>query len=215
MRRPGIRIIGLTGGIATGKSSVARFFQERGVTVIDADQLSREAVMPGCSALGLIVAEFGAGVLAPDGTLDRKRLARIVFSDREKRRQLENILHPEIRRLAEGYVARAAASGERLLVYMAPLLIEAGLEERVDEVWVVTVRPEVQRERLMARDGIDRAAAERIIASQMPLDEKKRHGRIVIDNSGTPAETRCMLDEIWEREFGNRYDREEPYPAAG
>lgn len=204
MRRPGIRIIGLTGGIATGKNSVATFFEERGLTVIDSDQLSREAVVPGSPALERIVTAFGREVLTPDGSLDRKGLARIVFADRGKRRQLEDILHPEIRRLAEGRIARAAAAGERVVVYMAPLLIEAGLEERVDEVWVVTVRPEIQLERLMARDGIDLAAAERVIASQMPLAEKERHGRIVIDNSGTPAETRRMLIDIWEREFGSQ-----------
>jgi dephospho-CoA kinase len=206
MRRPGIRIIGLTGGIATGKSSIARFFQERGVTVIDADQLSREAVMPGSPALARIVAEFGMDVLAPDGCLDRKRMAAIVFASHEKRRLLEGIVHPEIRRLAEERIALAADAGQRVLFYMAPLLIEAGIDDRVDEVWVVTVRPEIQVARLMARDGIDRTAAERIIASQMPLADKERRGAVVIDNSGTPDETVRRLNEIWEREFTHPHD---------
>ncbi|WP_223924024.1 dephospho-CoA kinase [Geobacter sp. AOG2] len=195
-----MRVIGLTGGVATGKSSVARFFQERGVPVIDADQLAREAVRPGSPCLAQLVALFGAGVLNPDGGLDRKRVGSIVFGDAEKRRLLEAVLHPEIRRLAEERIARAAEAGQRTLIYMAPLLIEAGVTDRVDEIWVVTVRPEIQLERLMARDGIDREAAGRIIASQMPLAEKERHGRVVIDNSGTPEETRLLLAAIWEQE---------------
>lgn len=201
MRPSGIRVIGLTGGVATGKSSVARFFEERGVPVIDADQLAREAVKPGSPCLARLAALFGAGVVRGDGTLDRKRVAGIVFADADKRRQLEAVLHPEIRRLAEERISRAATAGERVVIYMAPLLIEAGVTDRVDEIWVVTVRPEVQLERLMARDGIGREEAERIIGSQMPLAEKERHGRVVIDNSGTLEETRLLLAEIWDREI--------------
>ena len=206
MRPPGIRIIGLTGGIATGKSSVARFFEERGVPVVDADQLAREAVMPGSPCLAQLAALFGQGVITADGTLDRKRLGTIIFGDSEKRRLLEQVLHPEIRRLAEERIAHAASAGQRLLVYMAPLLIEAGVTGRVDEIWVVTVRPDIQMERLMVRDGIGREEAERVIGSQMPLAEKVRHSRVVIDNSGTPEETRCLLAEIWEREIAERHE---------
>lgn len=200
--RNAIRVIGLTGGIASGKSTVARFLEERGAVVIDADLLSREAVGPGSAALERIVAAFGEEVLLPDGGLDRKRLGRLVFADPAKRALLEGIVHPEVRRLAEEHVAGLAAQGHRVLFYMAPLLIESGAVERVDEVWVVTVRPEIQLERLMRRDGIGREEAGRIIASQMPLAEKERHGRVVIDNSGTPEETRRVLAEIWAREVG-------------
>lgn len=203
MIRPGIRIIGLTGGIASGKSSVARLIEERGVPVIDADQLAREAVKPGSPALERIADVFGREVVSVDGTLDRKRLGTLVFADADKRRQLETILHPEIRRLGEEQIARAATAGQRVLVYMAPLLIEAGAADRVDEIWVVTVRPEIQLQRLMDRDGIDRAAAQRIIDSQMPLAEKAAHGRILIDNSGTPQETRQLLADIWKKEMVN------------
>lgn len=202
MINPGIRIIGLTGGISSGKSSVARLIEGQGVPVIDADQLAREAVSPGSPALEKIAAIFGREIVADDGTLDRKRLGAMVFADAAKRRQLEGILHPEIRRLGEERVARAVAEGHRLLVYMAPLLIEAGAAERVDEIWVVTVRPEIQLERLMARDGIDREAAQRVIDSQMPLAEKASYGRILIDNSGTPEETRQLLADIWRKETG-------------
>ena len=206
MRPSGIRIIGLTGGVATGKSSVARFFEERGVPVIDADQLAREAVSPGSPCLAQLAALFGHGVINAEGALDRKRMGSIVFGDAEKRRLLEEVLHPEIRRLAEERIARAAAAGRRTVVYMAPLLIEAGVTDRVDEIWVVTVRPDIQLERLMARDGIGREEAGRIIASQMPLAEKERHGRVVIDNSGTPEETRRLLAEIWEREIAVHHE---------
>lgn len=201
MRPAGIRVIGLTGGIATGKSSVARYFQDRGAMVIDADQLAREAVEPGSPALEEVIAAFGEDVRAPDGSLDRKRLGSLVFSDSRKRRQLEGILHPAIRRLAEDRIASAAERGRRVLFYVAPLLIEAGVTGRVDEIWVVTVRSEVQVERLMLRDGINRDEALRIIGSQMPLAEKELHGRIVIDNSGTPEETNRLLAGIWAREI--------------
>lgn len=203
MTRPdGVRIIGLTGGIATGKSTVARFLEENGAVVIDADNLSREAVAPGSRALERVVALFGADMLLPDGSLDRKRLGRLVFANLDKRRQLEEILHPEIRRLADERIDSLATEGHGVVFYMAPLLIESGATDRVDEIWVVTVRPDVQRERLMARDGIGLEEAERIIASQMPLDEKERRGRIVIDNSGTPEQTRLLLAGIWSKEMG-------------
>jgi len=201
MRPAGIRVIGLTGGIASGKSSVASVFQAKGAMVIDADQLAREAVEPGSRGLAEVTAAFGKGVLASDGRLNRQRLGALVFSDGQKRKQLEGILHPEIKRLAEERIAGAAGTGHRVVFYMAPLLIEAGATDRVDEVWVVTVRPEVQLERLVLRDGISRDEAQRIIDSQMPLAEKEKYGRVVIDNSGTPEETGRRLAEIWAHEI--------------
>lgn len=200
----GVRVVGLTGGIATGKSSVARFLMERGAVVIDADELSRLAVQPGSPALARIVDLFGAGVLLPDGNLDRRKMRSLVFGNDVNRRQLEGIVHPEIRRLAEERIAAAACRGERIVFYMAPLLIEAGVTSRVDEIWVVTLRPEIQIQRLMERDGISREDACKIIDSQMPLAEKERHGRVVIDNSGTPEETERLVADIWEREMGER-----------
>jgi len=197
-----IRIIGLTGGIATGKSTVGRFFAERGIPVIDADQLAREAVLPGTPALERIIALFGRDILNHDGLLNRKRLGALIFSDPEKRLQLEDILHPEIRKRADECIAQAAAAGHQRLIYMAPLLIEAGATDRVDDIWVVTARPEIQLERLMRRDGINREQAERIIDSQMPLSEKERCGSVVIDNSGTEAQTRKVLEAVWAEETG-------------
>lgn len=205
MRPEGVRIIGLTGGIASGKSSVARFFEERGVPVVDADHLAREAVLPGSAGLAGIVQCFGAIVLNDDGSLNRPLLRNIVFNDADKRCQLEAILHPEIRRLAEERISKCVAEGKRIIVYMAPLLIEAGVDKRVDEIWVVTITADIQLKRLMSRDGISEVEAQRIIDSQMPLSEKERYGRVVINNSGTPQETRRILEVIWEREIGNIY----------
>jgi len=199
----GMRVIGLTGGIATGKSSVAGFFEHLGIPVIDADQLARDAVLPGSASLNKIAALFGSEVIADDGTLHRKYLGSLIFSDPEKRRKLEEILHPAIRQLAEVRIAEEAEAGHNRLIYMAPLLIEAGATDRVDTVWVVTVRPEIQIERLMARDGISREQAEQMIASQMPLAEKERYGSVVIDNSGTETETMRILEEVWAIETGS------------
>lgn len=198
-----IRVIGLTGGIATGKSSVALFFSKRGIPVIDADQLARDAVLPGSRALERIIQSFGREVLTHDGLLDRKRLGTIIFADPEKRHSLEEILHPEIRKLADIQIIQAAEAGHNRLIYMAPLLIEAGATERVDTVWVVTVRPEIQLERLMRRDGISREQAQRIIDSQMPLSQKEQHGSVVIDNSGTDEETQKILETVWLNETGS------------
>jgi dephospho-CoA kinase len=196
-----VRIIGLTGGIASGKSTVARFFQDRGAVVIDADELARKAVEPGSQGLKEVLAAFGADFITHDGQLERKRLADVIFADPDRRSVLESILHPEIKRLAENRIREAVADGCHVVFYMAPLLIEAGATDRVDEIWVVTVSPEVQLERLMVREGLSRADALRITSSQMPLAEKARHGRIVIDNSGTPEETARLLAAIWAEEI--------------
>jgi dephospho-CoA kinase len=199
----GIRIIGLTGGIATGKSSVALFFSNHGIPVIDADQLAREAVLPGSPALEQIKNHFGSDVVSSqDGQLDRKRLGALVFADSAQRHILENTLHPEIRRLAEVQIDRARSEGHQRLIYMAPLLIEAGATDRVDTVWVVTVRPEIQLDRLMRRDGISPEQAQHIIDSQMPLAEKERYGDVVIDNSGSESETVKLMEAAWLQETG-------------
>ncbi|MDD2541403.1 MAG: dephospho-CoA kinase [Desulfuromonadaceae bacterium] len=198
-----MKVIGLTGGIATGKSSVALFFTEHGVPVIDADQLARVAVLPGSAALEQIISFFGREVLTHEGVLDRKRLGEIIFSDPIKRRRLESILHPEIQKRAEECIAQTAQAGHQRVIYMAPLLIETGASNRMDDIWVVTVRPEIQLERLMQRDSISIEQAQRIISSQMPLSEKERYGSVVIDNSGTEAETRMFLETAWIKEIGS------------
>lgn len=195
--------IGLTGGIATGKSSVAAFLAELGAEVIDADQLARDAVAPGTASLQRIVELFGQQALQPDGSLNRQAVRELVFNEPDRRQQLEAILHPAIKELALQQIEQARIRGSRVVVYMAPLLIEAKATDRVDEIWVVTVRPEVQLERLMARDGCSRPQAEQIIAAQMPLAEKKRFGVVVIDNSSSLEETRHQVEAAWQQRIGS------------
>ncbi len=194
-----MKIIGLTGGVATGKSTVAKQLASLGAIVIDADQLARDAVAPETPGLARIAALFGPALLLPDGTLNRQALRELVFNDAAKRRQLEAILHPAIKELAEQQLAHARSNGAEVAVYMAALLIEAGATDRVDEIWVVSVRPEVQLERLMARDRCSREQAAQIIAAQMPLAEKECHGVVVIDNSGSPEETRQQVIAAWRQ----------------
>jgi dephospho-CoA kinase len=198
-----MRVIGLTGGIASGKSTVADFFAERGVPVIDADQLAREVVEPGAPALAAIVETFGGAVLNGDGTLNRSRLGEQVFRDSRARRRLEAIMHPAIGRLAEEKLAALRAAGATVVIYMAALLIEAGVTDRVDEIWVVYVDRETQLARLTGRDGITREAAELKLAAQMPLAEKKGHGRVVIDNNGSRQSLNDQLAALWQREFSD------------
>ncbi|MCM2359464.1 MAG: dephospho-CoA kinase [Geobacteraceae bacterium] len=196
-----MRVIGLTGGIASGKSTVAGILEKLGAKVVDADQLSREAVMPCNPAYHAIVAAFGAGILNPDRTIDRKELGKIVFADPEARKRLEEITHPAIRALAEEMLEELRRGGAGIAFYMAPLLIESGGTSRVDEVWVVYADRETQIERLVGRDLISRAEALQRLAAQMPMEEKKRHGRVVIDNRGTPEELEQQVRKIWEREL--------------
>lgn len=179
-----MRVIGLTGGIASGKSTVAEMITGCGIPVIDADQLAREAVLPGSSALRQIVAAFGGEVLQEDGSLDRAVLAEKIFSEPSARRTLEAILHPPIKVLAQKRLDDLRREGVPAVFYMAPLLIEAGVADRVDEIWVVYVDSETQLERIRQRDSVSREDAEKRLAAQMPMEEKKDYGRIVIDNSG-------------------------------
>lgn len=194
-------IIGLTGGIASGKSTVSRILERLGAVVIDADQLAREAVMPDRSAHQAIVAAFGEGVLLPDGTIDRKALGRIIFADPSARKRLEAITHPAIRELAEQRLAELRRSGVSVAVYMAALLIEAGATDRVDEVWVVYVDRETQVRRVMARDGLSRSEAEQRLAAQMPMEEKAERGQVVINNNGTPEELERRVKGVWSKRF--------------
>ncbi len=192
-----MRVIGLTGGIASGKSSVARILEKLGAQVIDADQLSREAVTPCRPAYHAIVEAFGEGILCRDRTIDRKALGKIIFADPAARKRLEAITHPAIRTLAEEKLEALRRTGATVAFYMAPLLIEAGVAARMDEIWVVYADAETQISRLMARDGIERHEAEQRLAAQMPMEEKATYGKVVIDNRGTRSETERQVREAW------------------
>jgi dephospho-CoA kinase len=200
-----MRIIGLTGGIASGKSTIARLLEKMGASVIDADQLSRDAVIPGSMALSEIAEEFGPSILNQDGTLNRAALGKIIFADPDSRHLLEAITHPAIASLARERLDSLERKGVEVAVYMAPLLVEAGVSGRVDEIWVVFVDTETQVMRLMARDGISREEALQRINSQMPMEEKRHFGKVVIDNRGSLDDAERQVRAAWEREVLNRY----------
>ncbi|HMH75002.1 MAG TPA: dephospho-CoA kinase, partial [Candidatus Udaeobacter sp.] len=183
-------LVGLTGGIATGKSTVTGLLASPSVRVVDADTLAREVVEPGTSAHALIVAEFGKDVLEPDGRLDRARMAEIVFADAAKRKRLEAITHPAIRGRFERLMADLERQGfHGILIWDAALLVESGGHNKMDKVVVVTTDPATQLHRLMARDSSTEEAARARTASQMPLAVKARVADYVIDNAGTREET--------------------------
>jgi dephospho-CoA kinase len=183
-------LVGLTGGIGTGKSTVSRLFRDLGCLIIDADLLAREVVEPGRPAHAEVVREFGREILDAEGRLDRKRLGALVFRDEARRRRLEEITHPEIRRRQREILAELEARGfDGIVIWDAALLVEVGNAEHMDRVVVVVADEATQLRRLVARDGIPEAEALRRVRSQMPLAEKQRHAHHVVDNSGSLAET--------------------------
>jgi dephospho-CoA kinase len=189
-------LVGLTGGLATGKSTVSEILRGLGCVVLDADVLAREVVEPGQPALAAIVEEFGREVLAPDGTLDRKRLGAIVFAEPARRQRLEAITHPAIRERFSARLAELEARGfEGIVVWDAPVMIETGGHKAMDRLIVVVADTPTQRARALARDG-DPADAERKIANQMPLADKAKLADHVIDNSGDRAATEARTREI-------------------
>jgi dephospho-CoA kinase len=189
-----MKLFGLTGGIASGKSTVAAMLRAAGVDVIDADQLARHAVARGLAA---IVEAFGEGVLTADGDLDRPKLGAIVFHDDDKRRVLNSIVHPQVALLAAQQTQALREAGRPFMVYEVPLLFENGLDAGMDATVLVAVPEDVQRPRLMARDGLDEAAAQARIDSQMPLAHKRARATHVIDNSHDLQVTRAQLEAVW------------------
>ena len=189
-------LVGLTGGIATGKSTVSDILQSLGAIVLDADVLAREVVEPDQPALATIVREFGREVLQADGRLDRKRLAAVVFAHPERRRRLEAITHPAIRERFQARLAGLEAEGyEGLVFWDAPVMIEAGGHRAMDRLVVVVADETTQRARAISRDG-DAADVERRIANQLPLAEKVKLADYVIDNSGDRAATEARTREV-------------------
>ena len=183
-----MRLIGLTGGIASGKSTFAAALRRRGAAVIDADALARAAVAKGSPALAEVASAFGPEVLAEDGALDRARMAARVFADPGARARLEAIVHPRVRALFREERDRLAAQGRALAFYDVPLLYEVRLEGEVELVVVVWAPREVQIARLAVRDGLSREAAEARLAAQLPIDEKAARADAVVVNDGDPAE---------------------------
>ncbi|HLW59828.1 MAG TPA: dephospho-CoA kinase [bacterium] len=193
--------IGLTGGIASGKSLVARLFRELGAAVVDADAIAREVVAPGGPAYDGVVRTFGQGIVRPDGTLDRSALAGRIFADPSARRELNALTHPHIRRWMAAEAARlAAAPGIDVIIFDIPLLLDTtdGRDLDLNGIIVVAADDGTRVSRLMARDGIPEADARRRVSAQMPLREKVVRADWVIDNSGSPARTREQVEAVWE-----------------
>ncbi len=191
-------VVGLTGGIACGKSTVSSILSEKGAVVIDFDVLAREAVEPGTPGLGEIVEIFGREVLTGSGELDRKALGRLVFSDPGKRKCLEAATHP---RIFDLYLCEVRNVFERrpdaVVVAAIPLLFELNLEDLFHAVVVVYAPEPLQKKRLMERDGISEHRAEQILKAQMPIDEKLSRARFVVYNDGGLDETRSRVDALW------------------
>ena len=191
-------LVGLTGSIATGKSTVSRMFAHLGARVIDADLLAREVVMPGQAAHARIVEEFGSQVVQEDGSLDRKALGAVVFADAAKRRRLEEITHPAIGLRQQRILSVLDEEAfEGVVIWDAALLFEGGGAAKMDRVVVVYADPETERRRLMERDGLSDADARARIASQMPVAEKAKLADHVIDNSGTREETERQVRTVY------------------
>ncbi len=187
--------VGLTGGIGSGKSTVARLLAERGAVVVDADQLAREAVQPGTEGLARVVAEFGDQVLAADGSLDRRRLGAIVFADPERRSALEAIVHPYVGRRTEELMAAAPAGA--VLVYDVPLLVEKGLQAEYDLVVVVDADDNIRLRRLMQRSEMSEADAAARIAAQASRDDRLEVADVVVVNDGDLAQLEARVDLLW------------------
>lgn len=199
-----MRIIGLTGSIASGKSTVSAILREIGAPVIDADAIVHELQQPGTEVTAAIAREFGPGVLRPDGSLDRAALGRIVFADPDRRRALEAIVHPAVRAEMQRRIEALRQEGRPAVVLDIPLLYESGGWDRlVDEVWVVYVDRATQKARLMARSGLAPDEAEARIAAQSDLEEKARRAGRVIDNRGDLAETRAQVLAAWQAVLGD------------
>ncbi|MBX5479203.1 MAG: dephospho-CoA kinase, partial [Pyrinomonas methylaliphatogenes] len=192
--------VGLTGSIAVGKSFVASVLRELGCHVIDADEIARAVVAPGTPGLRAIIEEFGPEFLRADGSLDRGRLAAVVFADERKRKRLNAILHPLIIAVQEERLkALEREDPNGIAVVEAALLVETGGYQRFDKLIVVHCRPEIQRERLMARNKLTRDEAERWIAAQMAQEEKMRYADFLIDTSNGFEDTRRQVEEVYRR----------------
>jgi len=199
MLHMGFVLFGLTGGVASGKSTVARRFVDRGLDVIDADQVAREVVEPGTDGLKAVVDAFGEQVLTCEGRLDRPTLGRIVFENDEARRRLEGILHPKIATETRRQAAALAREGKTVACYEAALLVENGMQDVFRPLIVVSVPAEVQRARLMARDGLGETEAQGRIDAQLPLARKVAVADYVIDNTGDVPALLARADEVLDR----------------
>lgn len=190
-------LVGLTGNIASGKSTVARLLSERGATIIDADVLSRRAVEPGSPAYDRIVERWGNDVVAPDGLLDRAALRNLVFPDHDELEELNRIVHPEVNRLRDRLVADAVGRGDRVVVCDIPLLFEKKMADEFNRIVLVDAPRPLRLERLMRERGLDETEALDMIAAQMPAELKRARADYVIDNIGTLTDLEAKVAHVW------------------
>ena len=190
--------VGLTGGIASGNSTVAEMLRQLGAVVIDTDQIAREVVQPGLPALQSLRERYGESILDDDGSLRREQLGEIVFASPAEKEWLEQLLHPLIKARADELAQQASEQGTAVVVFDVPLLLESGWDKNVDQVWVVYVPPVVQRQRLALRDGFSESAVSARLAAQWPIDKKAQQADLVIDNAGTLDQTRRQVETAWQ-----------------
>ncbi len=193
-----MHVIGLTGGIASGKSTVTKFFRDRNIPVLDADLLGHRTYEPGTDTFRAVVATFGDDLVAPDGTIDRRVLGGKVFGKPEELKKLTDIVWPGIRKLATADLSELEVGGNQLAVLEAAVLFEAGWEDLADEIWVVVVDPDNAVQRLAARNNMDEAAARARIASQLSNAERTARAGVVIENNSTLADLETAIQRAWE-----------------
>ena len=191
-----MKLVGLTGGIASGKSAVAKILARLGAAIVDADVLSREVVAPGHDGWKEIVATFGSEVLQADQNLDRQKLRTLIFNNPDARKQLEAIIHPRVRALAERRIREHGEAGYAVVVYEVPLLFEGNLQEWLRPVILVACNVDIQRQRLQQRDGLDAAAAQKHIDAQMSLEDKRKLADYVIENDGSLADLESQVRAV-------------------
>jgi dephospho-CoA kinase len=191
-------IAGLTGSIATGKSTVSTYFAALGAVIIDADKIVRQVQQPGERAWQEIVEAFGEGILLPNSELDRAKLGSLVFGNEENRQRLNGIVHPRVREERDRQTQAALAENPRaIIIWDVPLLIETQMYKQVDKTIVVYVDAETQLARLLSRDELSEEAARQRIAAQMPIEEKRQYADFLIDNRGTLEETQAQVRAVW------------------
>jgi dephospho-CoA kinase len=198
-----MRLIGLTGNIASGKSAVSELLAERGATIIDADVLARDAVMKGSPALDQIIAKWGKGVLDSEGNLDRAALRHVVFDNQDDLDALNEIVHPEVLKRRDDEIDAARARGDKVVVAVIPLLFERHLADEFDSIVLVDAPRSARLDRIVKDRGIDEAEAMKMIASQMPSDLKRARADYVIENAGSREDLEDEVNRVWEEIVGD------------
>ncbi len=193
-----VKVIGLTGNIGSGKTFIAERLQELGADVIDADQIARDVVKPNSFGLKEIINQFGSNLLTPAGELDRQKMGNLIFNNPTARTKLEAILHPLIEKEIKSQIQQYKKNNATLaLIIEVPLLIETGMNHLVDEIWLVTIDPDIQIKRLQARNNLTLEQAMARIKAQMPQGQKIPYATKIIDNSYTPEKTKAQVDALW------------------